>query len=332
MNFTSKILGINTLLLITLLLTACGPTVPPSPTLDTNMLFTQAAQTVVAGLTQNAPTLTPTLAATNTPLPSMTPLGGVLPTLPPLSTLPPLATSTVQGYSGADKAEYITQSPADYASVKTGQVFNITWRLQNVGTTTWTPSYVYRFYSAIAKLPTAANGYNLTTTVPPKGFVDLTVVATAPSSPGTYDTRWVLTNPNGDNFRSFDLTITVVQGSSGGGTVATATGVPNACELNTLDGAPWSVPSTGTKTLELEVAGGQIYVYFISGDSLTAVPMTISEAASGYSNTVTAGAAELSEFFGDAAKTTRTVKFENLGTVDIKITHIYYYSSNNRCP
>jgi hypothetical protein len=251
MNSRTKLFGLNTLLAISLLLTACGtPTPPPTPTMDVNALFTQAAQTVVAQMTANAPTVTPTKAATNTPLPTFTPLGGALPTLPPLSTLPALATATKQGFTGPDKAVYITQSPSDYSTVKTGQVFNITWRLQNTGTTTWNQNYAYRFYSATAKIPTSANGYNLTATVAPGAFADLTAVATAPSSPGTYDTLWVLTNANGENFSSFSLTINVVQGPTTSSSAEEPTGVPEKCPADVLHYAtPRSVaPGTAVGT------------------------------------------------------------------------------------
>jgi hypothetical protein len=258
MNLKKKLIGINTLLVFSMALTACGPTVTPAPTIDVNMLFTQAAQTVVAQMTKNAPTVTPTLAATNTPLPSKTPLGGAFPTLPALATLPPLATSTSQAYNGPDKAAYITQSPSDNTSVKTGQVFNIIWRLRNTGTTTWTTNYVYRFYSAINKLSTSANGYNLPAAVPPNGEVELKVVATAPTSTGTYDTRWVLTNAEGTNFSNFDLTVNVIQGTTSNASEPTAAAAPNSCEIIVQDGNPKTI--TAAKTWS--VNGNQIVLYF----------------------------------------------------------------------
>ncbi len=256
-----RLLWVNALVIIPMLLTACGPAAtPPPPTVDVNALFTQAAVTMVAQLTANAPTLTPTLAATDTPVPTMTPLGGVLPTLPPLATLPPLFTPTAStGVNTADKAAFVTQSPADYETVTTGKVFNIIWRLRNVGTTTWNPNYVYRFYAAANKISTSANGYNLTANVPPNGEVDLKVTATAPGTPGTYDTQWVLTNPEGVNFALFTLTLNVVQGTGGGGTVATATGVPNACsDANPVWGGDSRAIDNASSLIDLPVQGGQV--------------------------------------------------------------------------
>ncbi len=229
MNSKKRNLWVNALIIFPLLLTACGPTSTPAPTVDVNALYTQAAVTIFAQLTANAPTIAPTTAATNTAMPSMTPLGGALPTLPPLATLPSLSTPTTAASNAPDKAAYVTQSPSDYSNVTTGKVFNIIWRLRNVGTTTWNTNYVYRFYSASNKISTSANGYNLPASVPPNGEVELKAVATASGTPGTYDTRWVITNAEGVNFGSFDLTVNVVQGTCSNVGSATSTGAPDAC-------------------------------------------------------------------------------------------------------
>jgi hypothetical protein len=201
-----KMAGLNALLAIAILGAACGPTETPTPTVDANMLYTAAAQTVVAELTQNAPPPTPI--PTNTQAPTMT--MAALPTIPPLGTLAPLKANTQPAASaGGDKCEYYTQSPADNSSVKTGQVFNVIWKIKNVGTTTWGPGYQWRFYSASNKLSTSASGYDMSATTAPNGIADITVVATAPGSAGTVDTTWVLTNPQGVNFCSFDIKVNV---------------------------------------------------------------------------------------------------------------------------
>lgn len=329
-----RVLGLNTLLLLSLILSACGvqPT-PVVPTIDTNLLFTQAAMTVVADLTMNAPTLTPTTAATNTPIPTFTPLGGVLPTLPMLATLPPLATSTTQGYSGADKAAYVTQSPTDYATVKTGQTFNIIWRLQNVGTTTWNQNYVYRFYSASNKLPTNANGYNLPSSVAPNAMADLTVVAVAPTTPGTYDTRWVITNAEGQNFQSFDLTINVVQGSSGSSTVPTATGAPDPCSDKNY---VWGGDSRGVDEaggpVAVDVQGGQVYMTW-TADTTTGVTGTFGVTYDTVDvdnmdniSVTTSG----SRWFGEPDQDSHEVEITFTGTGKITIT-MFSINGNSKC-
>jgi hypothetical protein len=283
-------------------------------------------------MTANAPTVTPTLVATNTPLPTFTPLGGALPTLPPLATLPALATATKQGFTGPDKAVYITQSPSDNGTVKTGQVFNITWRLQNTGTTTWNQNYAYRFYSAINKIPTSANGYNLTTTVAPGAYADLTVVATAPSSPGTYDTRWVLTNANGENFSSFDLTINVVQGASSSSAGPTETGVPNACDaIQTVDG------DYGAGTYTFDLSGGQVRITYSASSDLEngSIKYTYTDTDAGGDdiNTVSIAASANDAFVvGDADKDMHQLTLVISFTKgSLTVTNIKSVASNSNC-
>ena len=255
------ILGLKTLMVLTLLLTACAPAATPEPTIDANQLYTQAAQTVIAQLTKNAPPATQTPAVTKAPTATNTLQGGLLPTLPPLSTLPSLSTPTRSALNIADKAQYITQSPGDGTNVTAGKVFNITWHLKNTGTTTWNTNYVYRFYAAVNKIGTAANGYNLTKSVPPNGEIDLTVVATAPGNPGTYDTKWVLTNAEGSNFSSFDLSINVVAGPTGGGGSEATAVIPGViCELIVQDGNTKPISAAYT----WEVSGSQVVIYFAS--------------------------------------------------------------------
>ncbi|MDZ4158238.1 MAG: hypothetical protein U1B80_00470, partial [Anaerolineaceae bacterium] len=64
-------------------LTACGSPAPIEPTLDPNAIYTQAAQTVAAQLTQTA-LVAPT--ATSTPEPTPT-VPEPTPTFPPIPTL-----------------------------------------------------------------------------------------------------------------------------------------------------------------------------------------------------------------------------------------------------
>jgi hypothetical protein len=219
---TIKLAGLNALLAIALLGTACTPAAAPTPTIDPNMIYTSAAQTVIAQLTQNAPPPTATQKPTEAPKVTPTKLSS-LPTLPPLGTLAPLKTSTAALGPTNDKCQYITQSPSDNSSVKANSVFNIIWRIKNTGTTTWNTNYYYRFYAAVDKLHIQSNSYPLTTTVAPNGEVELKVVAEASSVAGLYDTNWVLTNPDGRNFCSFNIKVNVAASTS---TSSEATAVP----------------------------------------------------------------------------------------------------------
>ena len=328
MNLRKKHIGIYSLLLISMLLAACGPTVTPAPTVDVNALYTQAAVTMIAQLTQNAPTITPTVPATATP--AVTATLAALPTLPGvLPTLPPLATSTSIASASGDKALYVTQSPSDNTSVKTNQTFNIIWRLRNTGTTTWNNQYAYRFYSASNKIPTSANGYNLTQSVAPNAEVELKVVATAPGTPGTYDTRWVITNAEGVNFSSFDLTINVVQGAASSSVEATATGVPNACDTQVLPGAPWVIDAGGNKVFN--ISGGQATISFIA-NTTTNSSINITQTTSSYSNDLSVTQTAQTEHFGNASKDPSSFTVTNTGTAAVKITNVYYWAANISCP
>jgi len=332
MNLRKKTIGIFSLLLTSMILAACGPTVTPAPTVDVNALYTQAAVTMIAQLTQNAPTITPTVPPTATPavtatLAPLPTLAGVLPTLPPLATSTSIAAAT------GDKALYVTQSPADNTSVKTNQVFNIIWRLRNTGTTTWNNQYTYRFYSAANKLPTSANGYNLTQNVPPNSEVELKVVATAPGTPGTYDTRWVITNPEGVNFSSFDLTINVVQGASSGGVEATATGVPSVCDdYGTVGGV--TATAGGGATGPITTNGGQVRVYYKLKSGTTAADLIINytqpEFGSGEQYVQVKSTNEGSIVVGKPSKDGNSLTF-TATLADVEITKIVWWKSNYSC-
>jgi hypothetical protein len=324
------IFGLNTLMALTLLLTACAPSATPEPTIDVNQLFTQAASTVIAQLTQNAPPATQIPTATKAPLATNTPLGGALPTLPPLATLPPLMTPTKASLNIADKAAYITQSPSDNTSVKTGQVFNITWRMRNTGTTTWNQNYQYRFFAAANKLSTNASSYPLTKTVPPNGEVDLTVVATAPSSTGTYDTQWVLTNPEGTNFSIFTLSVNVVAGSTSGSSVETAAAPADPCSDKNYAFGGDTRNVTSSDSLTIKMQGGQIYLSWAADKTATGT-FGVTYDAVGVDNMdaksfKTAG----SKWFGEPDQNEHTIVISVTGdgTLPVKLTSI---NGNHSC-
>jgi hypothetical protein len=324
------IIGLKALMVLILFLTACVPAATPAPTIDVNQLFTQAAQTVIAQLTKNAPTATLTPAVTKAPTATNTPIGGALPTLPPLNTLPALSTPTKLSLNIPDKAAYITQSPSDNSNVTSGKVFNITWHLKNTGTTTWNQNYQYRYYASINKIPTAANGYSLTKTVPPNGEIDLTVVATAPSGTGPYDTQWVLTNPEGTNFSLFTLAINVVAGSGGGGNSPTQAAAADPCSDTNVafGGATRNV--TVADPLTIDMQGGQVYIAWGS-DTTAAVTFTVQ-----YGGVNVNGlegkpfTSSGSKWFGSPDQESHVVKVTVTGGT-LPITSLYSINSNHQC-
>ena len=204
--FSKRILGL-VLGLGLLVLAACNlPTATPTQN-PADALFTQAAQTVEAQLTANAPVQTPTLSApllpTNTPFVVNTP-GGYNAT-PPTST--PLC----------DLAEFVADvTVPDGTQYKPGETFTKTWRLRNQGTCTWNSGYALVFDDGNAM--NAPLTVNLQGDVPPGGEVDVSVEMTAPSEAGTYRGYWRLRNAAGVLFpvlkgykgRSFYVEIEVV--------------------------------------------------------------------------------------------------------------------------
>jgi hypothetical protein len=174
----------------------CSTATPtPTPTMDVNPIYTQAAGTFTANLTQSAaltPSATPSPVPSDTPAPSPTPAATDTPAAS--ATPAPSATPTEL----PDMVQVVSQNPADDSFIAPGSNFSITWTLKNTGTTTWTSTYRLRFYSG--EQMGGRSSYALGKVVPPNGTVDITLNLTAPSTPGRIQTQWALTNADGNNF------------------------------------------------------------------------------------------------------------------------------------
>jgi hypothetical protein len=247
---TKKAAGaVSAIVLIALLLSACS-SAAGSPTPDAQAIFTAAAQTVQAQLTQTQ-AAKPT--NTNTPLPSATStqattptlsttmiaaLPGIgtpgLPGLPAVGTAKPavLPTSAVRAPSSGDKAEWVSQDPADGAVIDPNVGFDLTWYVKNTGTTTWTKDYKIRYY--IGDRFTKQTEFKLLWEVTPGQTGKLIADAIAPSTAGTYKTTFVITNKDGANFYVIDATIKV--GNSAAATASTdATATPHSYSWVCID-------------------------------------------------------------------------------------------------
>ncbi len=210
----------RTLLLISLLvLTACNqgtpspsptitpaPTLPPPPSLSVPSA-TPPAQTVAATTTTSAATeTTPTLVV------------------------------DVSGTAGSpilDRAEFVSDvtvpDGTDYAP---GATFTKTWRIKNVGTSTWTKDYALEFVSGTNMA--GATSVNLPGDVSPGGIIDISINMTAPSTLGSHTSLWQFRTPGGAKFGvgpNFNeviyLQIDVAQGGSTG-TGPTSTPAPTS--------------------------------------------------------------------------------------------------------
>ncbi len=181
---------------------ACNFPSNQQPQQGASAILTAAALTVQAQLPSATPALVPT--STFTPIPSS------LPTLPP-PTLPPPTLPPPTATQACDLAQFIADvTIPDDTMLDPGETFTKTWRLKNVGTCSWTPSYAVVFSSGVQMSGPSAQA--LSGNVNPGQTVDLSVNLTAPSEPGTYTGYWKLRNASGVTFAQFYVRIKVEGG------------------------------------------------------------------------------------------------------------------------
>ena len=246
----------------------------PEATQNPDLIYTAAAQTVEAQLTQTSgsgvdtvptstgmvllPTATVAVQPTNTPVPTNTPL----PTAPP----PPTATVVAIPCDRATFVKDITYP--DNTEVPVGTTFVKTWRLQNNGSCTWTSGYSIVFASGDA-MSGPASAQLTTGTVPPGGIIDVSVTLKAPDAAGTYRGDWKLRNAAGALFgigqfaeKSFWVQIKAVV------PVTVAFDFikqgPNAIWSNAKNLLPWGDPGDDTQGVAAEsedrkLEDGKIY-------------------------------------------------------------------------
>lgn len=175
---------------------------------EPNLIYTAAAQTVQAQLTQSSGGEAPVIVATETAPVVVLPTGTqaavntstAVPTGTPLPTstqLPPTATEVLVP---CDRAIFVKDiSYPDNTEVAIGSTFVKTWQISNNGSCTWTSGYDLVFYSGDAMSGPASS--QLTTgTVPPGSSIDISVTLKAPDTAGTYRGDWKLRNAAGAVF------------------------------------------------------------------------------------------------------------------------------------
>lgn len=223
---------------ISLALSSCGTKAPASPTTNPNLIYTAAAQTADARLTQiiqSTPSVTPvppsptfdfvqTMAA-ETAAALLTQAATQMPS--PQATNTP--TSAAAG-PGGDKAIFVADVTIPDGTVLAPKAaFTKTWKLQNSGTTTWTTSYTLEFISGeqmggVVSVPVPQS-------VAPGAQIDISVNMVAPSNPGNYQSYWKMKNTSGQFFN--DSVYVMITVSSGGTAAPTSTGSPGATPTNT---------------------------------------------------------------------------------------------------
>jgi len=197
------------------------------PTIDPDSIYTAAAQTVEAQLTQAAeqnpsPTFTqapptetlapaveqPTSAAQTDTTPASQPGQ-------PVETSTPLVlasfTASPPPPSAQAKYELVSQDPGDGAVLSPNYKFDMTWTIKNTGTETWTELYTIQFFlgDRISGGHYTINQYNFREAVEPGDTTTLIVDMMTPSSAGEYYSWWKLKDEMGNNFGDVDVTIVV---------------------------------------------------------------------------------------------------------------------------
>ncbi|HSM23514.1 MAG TPA: NBR1-Ig-like domain-containing protein [Anaerolineaceae bacterium] len=183
-----------------IVLGACKPAEPVEPTLDANVIFTQAAETVAAQLTRTAlsqptATNTPTPTATQTatkPVPTATQSDA---NLIPTSASPGSDDTT----PNPNKMVFVADvTIPDGQIIPAGSKFVKTWRIRNTGTTTWSPNYNVRLWAG-ERLGAPAS-FLLGQEVAPNTEVDISIEFTAPLQNGEYFSHWILSDELLANF------------------------------------------------------------------------------------------------------------------------------------
>lgn len=195
------------LALAALLLSALACNLPQATPVasEPNAAFTAAALTVAAQLTQSAPTPNvPTVTGIAPPLPASPTNTSIPPTLAPLPTNTNQPTAT----QICDKAQFVSDiSIPDGTILAPGLAFTKTWRIQNTGTCSWTPSYTIVFDHGDQMSGPSAQA--LVGNINPGQTVDISVNLTAPASSSNYKGYWKLRNAAGVTFTQFYVDIKV---------------------------------------------------------------------------------------------------------------------------
>ncbi len=200
----------GSLLFVLLLLSACGPTTPPTSAAEYIATQVEAtfqaqatldmAETLIARMTQQA---IPT--ATFTPLPSATPLATpttlLTPTQQPTTAIyvPPAVTSTPTRTALCLHATLISDGDIpDGKEMSPNQAFTKTWTFKNTGTCTWTTEFDIFFVSGDQM--SAPSVLDFPQTVKPGESVTISIPMVAPSAPGTYTGYWIFADQGAKRF------------------------------------------------------------------------------------------------------------------------------------
>lgn len=220
-----------------LLLTACGGgKAEPTPTIDANLIQTQAIETFAAALTQTAlaaPTQTPS--STPTELPTFAPATtSAAITLPAVTQQPGLIAPTASCY----QLRYVSDvSIPDNTQMAPGQSFTKTWKVRNTGSCAWEAGFKFAF---VGGEQMSGATYTLPSAVPVNTEIDISIAMVAPSKTGTLRGNWRMQTAAGQFFGDEVFVQIVV----GGGTLTPTKGTPTSTGTST----PTATPTATTQS------------------------------------------------------------------------------------
>jgi hypothetical protein len=197
------------------------PTVDLQPTL--NAVQTQAAQTVIANLTKNAPTAAP-VKPTNTLAPTATaaPTATQAPTSAPATAAPTAAPTTAPSATAGVKLWTLTPTLSTYNCVVLSatplksavlapyQDFDGVWTLLNSGSEMWNNADLDIIYRSGTRMQKKAdvNEVSFTTNVLHNEQYTVIVDMRAPAEAGVYTTTWAIVRGSRD-VCTLNVTVTV---------------------------------------------------------------------------------------------------------------------------
>jgi hypothetical protein len=238
-NMNSKNLIFLALFLVPIL--ACSTLAPgtPQPAATLDVLYTSAAQTLSAMGTEGAGILTSQPISSPTGTLSIPISTGTAMEFQTFTPVPPI--------TRCDVAAFVSDvTYPDGASVGFGTVFTKTWRIRNVGTCTWTPSYALTYVSG--ERFGAQSSVALPGNVAPGQSVDISIQLVAPNQSGRFKGFWKIRNPAGVLFGvgdSGDASIYVDVNVSGY-TISGYDFADKACEADWRTGSQ-TLPCPGTQ-------------------------------------------------------------------------------------
>lgn len=187
-------------IMLVLMVSACGPSVPEDTT-----IATAVAQTVAAQNAQATATVATSPAPTETPSP-----------LASLSaTLTGTAVPQVSSGNCTPSASLVGETIPDLTIIQPGATFTKSWQLLNSGTCTWDTNWQLVYYSG--DLMDGLTVYNLPEPAQPGDTLDIPILLRAPMDTGTYTGEWMLKSPWGQTFGvgsySVPFSVSIVVGS-----------------------------------------------------------------------------------------------------------------------